>query len=173
MNTNIMLITLIILLLGFFSSGLFHTEQLAGNVVEQQDVFTKHIAFRSWQTTEFSGGTRGDGAVEILLPGKPESCTMTGNWQTDNYMLKSLGRKSRSCHKAQGSFSSYIDSDEQYVVNDADAFRWGGETEPMFNPPAEKTEGQVVSMWTCDHLYYTSMGRRNYVRGHIFNFGVV
>ncbi|MEK6839579.1 MAG: hypothetical protein AABX72_01445, partial [Nanoarchaeota archaeon] len=174
MNPWLTVITMIILLLGFFSSDVSRQDVLTGTAVHNaDDTFTDSFYFRAWKTTGIShgSGSRGDGVVTIELPREPESCTLTTRWETDNKLFASLGRPQLSCHKAQGSTTGTVDLRQQSTLSDPTLFRWAGGTEPQVDPPPYRVDDYVFHAWTCDHLYYTSKGKRYYTRASIPRFG--
>ena len=168
MNTHFLLVAMILLLLGFFSSS-FYDSSITGAAVGE-DTFKDNVDFMAWRTT-MSQGRYGEGTFSVQLPKEPEYCELEGKWKVNHRVLKKLGRPIFHCDGAEGSFSGYIDKSVQYSVNDAGNFRWAGATEAAFDPAPERAEGYVLQMWTCDHLYYTDTGPRNYVKLWVENFG--
>jgi len=174
MNPWLALLTFIILLLSFFSSDLSREDVLTGTAVGgSQDIFTKSFYFRAWKTTGIAhgSGSTGDDVVTIELPRVPQSCTLNTRWKTDNKIFASLGRPQLYCHGAEGTTSGAVDKSGQSVTSDSRLFRWAGETEPNFDPLPYRMDDYIFHLWGCDHLYYTSKGKRYYVRGKVENFG--
>ena len=142
------------------------------DVIQTSDLFTKSFHFQAWKTTGLShgSGNRGDGVVTIDLPREPLSCELQGRWKTDNKLFKTLGRPQLYCHNAEGTTYGFVDHSGQYVIDDPSLFRWAGGSEPAFDPSPEKTDDYILHLWSCDHLYYTSMNKRYYVQARVENF---
>ena len=138
-----------------------------------ENVFTKSFNFQAWKTEGFKhgSGNKGEGVVSIDLSREPESCELEGRWKTDNKKYKTLGRPQLYCHNAEGTTYGHVDSTGQYVINDANLFRWAGGSEPASDPLPEKTNDYILHLWTCDFLYYAPMDKRYYARAYVENFG--
>jgi hypothetical protein len=171
MNTQLVLITLVILLLGFFSSGPFQT--YTGTAISDvgSSMFHDSTSVRIWKDNSFSEASTGEELLTFTLPRKPESCILKGRWETTNNYLQNLGRKQRACHDGQGTFVGYVDRYGQYVDTDPYNFRWAGPSEASIDPISQRMEGYILYVHTCDHLYYTPKDKRNYARAWVENFG--
>ncbi len=134
------------------------------NAQASSSLFEKQLTFRSEPDRQYNKGSL---LLQIDLPDKPVSCDLEGTWITDNAKYRNLNQQ--YCHKATGHFTAHIDKSKQYVDNDADSFRWAGESLPVNDPAVEHADEYVVSMKTCDTQYYTN-GGRYYVQGKIFDF---
>jgi len=149
-QSHFFMLVLSLLLLGLFSTPLVPT--ITGDVTKSpsfsQSVFEDYITFRAQQQGMRASAT---GVVTVDLPREPIFCTLEGEWITDN---DPFARQRRYCDGANGIFSSYVDATQQYVVNDPNFFPWAGLSKPKVNPPAERSEGYVLHMYTCDSRYY-------------------
>ncbi len=143
------------------------------NEAIQTVTFTKHY---SLLTKPDLGRPRGEGTETIELNQEPESCTVDGMWRTDNSpfgLQGHIGGFTQYCDKATGTFTGYVDKNQQYVNNDADIFRWAGPRELEFNPPPQRFDGWFLYMYTCDWQYYRMDARgskRYYVRAQVVDF---
>jgi len=149
-HSQFLLLAFSLLLLGLFSSS--SQTAITGDAAKKQalseEAFEDYVSFTARQRGQLASAQE---VFMIDLPRDPISCIFEGEWRTDN---DPWGRQRRYCHAATGSFTSYIDSTQQYVVNDPGFFPWAGLSKPKVNPPAMTYDGYALYMRTCDNRYY-------------------
>ena len=128
---------------------------------EVGEKYTKDISFRAQANT---GHGAGFGQVEIKMPGEPVSCSLDGEYLTDD---KEFSGIQQYCHKAEGKLNGFFDFYEQYVEEDPEFFRWAGGSKPASNPLPKRYDGEVLHVRLCDHRYYQEDGERYYVKARV------